>query len=207
MSHYFTDNRQMSHNRKEISFRFLGIPYTFVTDNGVFCKDKVDIGTEILLNVVSKETLGNSILDLGCGYGVVGVVVKKQYPCSSVLSVDVNPRAVELTKENAELNHIEIRVQESDGFKSIDESFTDIITNPPIRAGKTVVYRFFSDAYEHLLTNGTLWVVIRKQQGAPTAIEKLKSIFGNCEIVEKKKGYFILKSCKNNWLIDKILIV
>ncbi len=198
MSHYYTDNRNMPHNRKEVSFRFLGIDYRFITDNGVFCKDHVDRGTEILLNVLSKQSLNEKILDLGCGYGVVGIVCKTVFKESAVTSVDVNPRAVELTLENANKNHVEIEAYVSDGFNEVKSMYTDIISNPPIRAGKDVIYRFFEDSYTHLELNGVLWVVIRKQQGAKSAMEKLKSIFGNCEVIEKEKGYFILKCTKNH---------
>lgn len=198
MSHYFTDNRNLEENRKEIPFRFLGVYYTFITDNGVFSKSEVDFGTWVLLKTICKENLGTRMLDLGCGYGVVGVVCKKQFQELDILSVDVNPRAVELAKLNAEKNQVEINVDESDCYSNVTGTFTSIVTNPPIRAGKQVIYKMFEEAFDFLDVNGVLWIVIRKQQGAPSAKKKIEEIFGNCEIVEKEKGYYILKAIKNN---------
>ena len=104
MDHYFTDNRHLAENRKEISFRFWCFNVSFITDNGVFSKDSVDFGTRVLLNTLHEheEELGNQLLDMGCGYGVVGIVTKKAWPDKQVEMVDVNPRAVELARDNAE---------------------------------------------------------------------------------------------------------
>jgi 16S rRNA (guanine1207-N2)-methyltransferase len=198
MSHYFTDNRNLLQNRKEIPFRFLGVYYTFITDNGVFSKSEVDFGTWVLLKTICKEDLGTRMLDLGCGYGVVGVVCKKMFENLGVLSVDVNPRATELATLNAEKNQVEIEVKVSNCYEAVDGKFTSIVTNPPIRAGKVVIYEMFEKAKEYLENQGVLWVVIRKQQGAPSAMKKIEEIFGNCEIVEKEKGYYILKAIKKD---------
>ncbi len=199
MDHYFTDNRHLAENRKEISFRFWCFTYTFITDNGVFSKDSVDFGTRVLLDTLCKKgELGEHILDVGCGYGVIGITLKKIYPKAQMEMVDVNPRAVLLAKENADKNNIEANIHESDVYESVEgNTFTDIITNPPIRAGKKVIYKIFEEAYDHLATNGNLWVVIRKQQGAASAVTKIKEIFGNCEIFNKEKGYFILNAKKH----------
>ncbi len=196
MSHYFTDNRNLEQNRKEIPFRFLGVYYTFVTDNGVFSKTEVDFGTCVLLKTIAAEDLGSSILDLGCGYGVVGVVCKTLFPKSKVVSVDVNPRATELAEINAKQQGVDIDVRLSDKYTQVPERFTSILTNPPIRAGKEVIYQMFEEGYDHLEDGGCLWVVIRKQQGALSAKKKIEEVYGNCEIVKKEKGFFILKAIK-----------
>lgn len=197
MNHYFSDNRHLENNRKEISFRFWCFNYTFITDNGVFSKDSVDFGTKVMLSVLKDANLGKNILDLGCGYGVIGITLKKQLQDANMVMVDVNPRAVELTKENAIKNEVVVDVRESFAFEHVLETnFHDIITNPPIRAGKKVIYCFFEEAYEHLIEDGNLWVVIRKAQGALSAKEKIASVFGNCEILLKDKGYFILRAQK-----------
>lgn len=198
MSHYFTDNRNLDQNRKEIPFRFLGVYYTFITDNGVFSKTEVDFGTWVLLKEVCNEELGSRILDLGCGYGVVGVVCKKQFPSAEVVSVDVNPRAVELAQLSAKKNGVELEVSVSDGYSEVHGKFSSIITNPPIRAGKKVIYHFFEEAKEYLLDQGCLWVVIRKQQGAMSAKRKIEEVFGNCEITKKEKGFWVLKAVKQS---------
>ena len=195
MSHYFTDNADMSHSRRVIPFRFLGVNYKFVSDNGVFSKDEIDDGTQLLLSCLDFSSLNNGIVDLGCGYGVIAVIVSK-ITDSEVLAIDVNPRAIELTKENSDLNNVKVKAIENNGLTNIDKLFRAIITNPPIRAGKETVYRLFDQAYEKLEEDGVLWVVIRKQQGAVSAVNKLNELFGNCLVVERKKGFWILKSNK-----------
>lgn len=198
MSHYFTDNRQLPQNRKEFSFRFSSFIYSFTTDNGVFCKNEVDFGTWVLLKVLIKEKLGKKVLDLGCGYGPVGVVMKHHFPESEIVMCDINPRAVELAKINCKRNQVDCDVRVSDRFSNVSEKFDAILTNPPIRAGKSVIYAMFEEGYEHLEKGGSLYVVIRKQQGANSAQDKIASIFGNCEVVDKEKGYHILKATKND---------
>lgn len=199
MNHYFTDNRHLAENRKEISFRFWCFNVSFITDNGVFSKDTVDFGTRVLLNTLHnhENELGDYVLDMGCGYGVVGIVTKKTWPEKTVEMVDVNPRAVELSIENAKKNNIEADIHVSNVYDEVNgNNFSDIITNPPIRAGKAVIYKIFKEGYEYLSENGSLWVVIRKQQGAMSAVKKIKEVFGNCDIIHKEKGYFILKAKK-----------
>ena len=197
MSHYFTDNRQLAQNRKEISFRFSCFNFVFVSDNGVFCKDKIDEGSIALLKTLSEYQLGKRILDVGCGYGVIGITLKKCFPESTVDMVGINPRAVELAQINAKKNKCDVHIFESDIYSNVNcFNYTDIITNPPIRAGKKVIYKIFEEAYDHLDKNGALWVVIRKSHGALSACRFIEGIFGNCTILNKEKGYYILKSEK-----------
>jgi 16S rRNA (guanine1207-N2)-methyltransferase len=170
--------------------------FTFITDNGVFSKTGVDYGSEVLLDAVQKIGVHGSILDMGCGYGTIGVILKKLNPSCSVVSVDVNPRAVELTEINSQQNGCELTAFVSDGFESVKDTFDYVITNPPIRAGKKVIYKMFEDAYDHLDKNGELIAVIRKKQGAESAVKKFEEIFSNCEIVSRDKGYWILRSKK-----------
>ena len=190
--HYFTDNRDLPSNRKEHSFYIQGHTFSFVSDTGVFSKSGVDYGTRVLLETVSLETLGKEVLDLGCGYGVIGIVIKAMHPEIHVTGIDINPRAVELTEENAKRNCVEIKTYVSDGFEEVDETFDTILTNPPIRAGKRVIYSLFRDSYTYLREGGKLVVVIRKQQGANSAKQELEKIYRNCEILTKEKGYWIL---------------
>ena len=196
MAHYFTDNRNLEENRKEHSFRFSGALYTFVTDNGVFSKTEVDRGTEILLGVCAEEKITGDVLDLGCGYGVVSVVVKNLFPDCRMRAVDINPRAVELTEKNCRINNAPCEASVSDGFENVRGSFDWVITNPPIRAGKKVIYKMFEDAYGHLNPSGVLLVVIRRKQGAESAVKKLQEVFHNCETVCREKGYWVLKSIR-----------
>lgn len=195
-AHYFTDNRDLETNRKEHSFRFLGRLYSFTTDNGVFSKTGVDYGTMVLLEAAEKTGLTGSVLDLGCGYGVVGVVLKTLFPECDITSVDINPRAVELTQLNAKQNKVELTAFVSDGFSQLHTHFDAVITNPPIRAGKKVIYQMFDDAYESLNENGVMMAVIRRAQGAESAKKKLADLFGNCEVISRDRGYWILLSKK-----------
>lgn len=198
MNHYFEDNRHLKSNRKEVSFRFWCFNYSFILDNGVFSKDGIDIGTNVLLDYVSKQTLGNKILDLGCGVGPIGIILKKIFPDSEFHMVDVNDRALELAIENAKLNDVDVNIYKSNSYEHVtDTDFTDIITNPPIRAGKQVIYEMFEHAYDHLCISGKLWIVIRKSHGANSAKAKVESVFGNCEVVKKDKGFYVLKAEKH----------
>ena len=197
MAHYFTDNSNLETNRKEHSFRFSGRLYNFTTDNGVFSKTGVDYGTLVLLEAVVSQPLSGAVLDLGCGYGVISVVLKSMYPECELTSVDINPRAIELTELNCGQNNAKCRVLVSDGFSQLKESsFDAVITNPPIRAGKKVIYQMFDDAYAHLNQKGKLMAVIQRKQGAESAVKKLTSLFGNCTVVSRDRGYWVLESTK-----------
>lgn len=199
MNHYFTDNPHLEENRKEISFRFWCFNYSFLTDNGVFAKDGIDYGTKTFLDAIcTSEELQDEVLDVGCGYGVIGITLKKIFPEKKVTMIDVNHRALKLSEDNAKKNNVEVEILESDAYSNLQQRvFTDIITNPPIRAGKQVIYKIFEEAYDHLKTEGQLWVVIRKQHGALSAKKKIEEIFGNCSIIKKDKGFFILKAKKH----------
>ena len=139
-------------------------------------------------------------MDVGCGYGPIGLTIAKAWPDRTVHMIDVNLRALQLTMDNSELNEIKnVNVYESDRLDAVNEhKFAAILTNPPIRAGKKVVHDIYEQSYKSLLPNGELWIVIQKKQGAPSSIEKLSEMFEDVEIVEKKKGYFIIKAIKNN---------
>ena len=193
MSHYYTDNHNLPSDRKEISFRFSGLDYTFITDIGVFSKSGVDYGTRVLLESIPQ--LKGTLLDVGCGYGVISVVCAKTFGVD-VTGVDVNSRAVELTLANAEKNGVAVKAMVSDGYEKVDGCFDTILTNPPIRAGKQVVHAILEGAYAHLNVGGCLYAVIRKQQGAPSAKKKIEEVFGQCEVISKDAGYWILKAEK-----------
>lgn len=196
-THYFTDNRSLSSNRKEITFRFSGRTFTFVTDDGVFSKNEVDTGTIILLKNAVCAPLSGSVLDLGCGYGTVGIVVKSMFPQCSVTCSDVNPRALELTELNAGKNNAVVKAVFSDRFSGLDNTYDVILTNPPIRAGKAVVHGMLEEAYGHLNASGMLLAVIRRKQGAESAVKKITEVFGSCEVIDRDRGYWILKGIRN----------
>lgn len=194
--HYFTDNRNLASNRKEFSFRFLGNLYNFISDDGVFSKKNVDYGTLVLLEAAVKEEIQGKVLDFGCGYGVIGIVLQNKFSTSYIISSDINPRAVELANLNYQKNGLENKAIVSNGFENINDTFDWIFLNPPIRTGKANIYHMFDEAYNHLDENGKFMIVIQKKQGAESAIKKLKTLFSTVKIVEKDRGYWVIQSVK-----------
>ena len=193
--HYFTDNRDLPSRRREITYFFQGLEYTFTTDDGVFSKSEVDFGTHTLLKAIAEEDpLHGSVLDLGCGYGVIGIVLKGTQPDLDVTACDVNPRALELTVLNSQKNDTPVTAVESDGLSGLGTAvFSAIITNPPIRAGKQTIYRMFEEAHAHLADNGVFYAVIRRNQGAESAMNKLAELYGSCDLIDRDRGYWILR--------------
>ncbi|MDT2562789.1 class I SAM-dependent methyltransferase [Lactococcus petauri] len=192
---YYEDNRDLAHDVQELSVELLGLPLHFLTDAGVFSKNAIDYGSRVLLDNFQPEG-AKTLLDVGCGYGTLALTLAKKYGLKATL-VDVNSRALDLAKKNADKNNIEVNgIFLSNIYDNVEGKFDAIISNPPIRAGKEVVHTILSDAYEHLNDDGHLTIVIQKKQGAPSAQKKMMDVFGNCEIVAKDKGYYILRSYK-----------
>lgn len=192
MPHYYSENNDtLKSNPKEIAFRVNNTDLKFVTDIGVFSKDSLDRGTKVLLEYLEVKDTDKQILDLGCGYGVVGIYLSKRYQLS-VDMVDVNKRAIELSASNSVLNGVETNVYQSNGFSNVKSNFDLIITNPPIRAGKKVYYKFFEDSVNYLNKGGRLVVVINKKHGAMSAIKYLETIYNSVEITGKDKGFHVL---------------
>ncbi|MFV9511670.1 class I SAM-dependent methyltransferase [Tepidibacillus sp. LV47] len=201
--HYYTENPRSKHDERFIEANFFGKRFRFKTDAGVFSKKRVDFGTTLLIETV-KYPKQAKILDLGCGYGAVGIVSASVIEKGLVQMVDINERAIELAKYNVEHNlkningNIMIEVYQSNGFHNVNvNDFDLILLNPPIRAGKSIVYQLFEDSLLHLKEGGELWIVIQKKQGAPSAIKKLESLFSEVEEVERSKGYSIVRSIKS----------
>ena len=174
--------------------------FYFYTSNSVFSKKGVDFGSMLLIETIlnENEDFAGSILDLGCGYGPLGIIAAKILKKSFVTMCDVNERALELSRMNVKENKVDnrIKVLASSAFENIKDNYDIIMTNPPIRAGKDVVFSFYDGSYEHLNKDGRLYVVIQKKQGAPSTKAKLESLFGNCETVNKESGYFIFRCIK-----------
>lgn len=191
MSYYFTNDAGKKPNRKNISFRFLGTEETFVSDDGVFSKDTLDFGSRVLLETIIGLPLKGKVLDLGCGLGYIGILLKKYQPHLEVTMADINERAVELARINSEHYHQENCVLVSDGFAAIEGSFDCIVCNPPIRTGKKNVYRMLEDSLAHLNEDGAMYIVIRKQQGAASALSFLDTI-GQATVINRKNGYWII---------------
>lgn len=196
--HYFSEKPQSKSSPKKWNYQLRGKLYTFTSDIGVFSKDEVDFGSRLLIEQFREPEVTGDFLDLGCGYGPIGIAIADQFQDRAVVMADVNQRALYLAEQNAVNNKVEnVKITESNGLSNIEmRKFAAVITNPPIRAGKKVVHRIFEESRDALKENGELWVVIQKKQGAPSAKEKLKELFGNVEVIAKEKGYFILKAIK-----------
>lgn len=162
----------------------------------MFSKYTVDYGSRVIIKYtdVNKMPQGD-ILDLGCGYGPIGIALAKANPDRKFLLTDVNNLALDLARKNVKLNHLNnVKVASSDIYQNIDQKFAGIVTNPPIRAGKKVVMTILTKAKDHLLPNGTLTAVVRRKQGEPSAKRAMTKTYGNCQIVKRDKGYYILES-------------
>lgn len=191
--YYRENNDELKSEPKNIDCNVLDHHFKFKTDNGVFSKDYLDYATRILLENYPLDK-GKSLLDLGCGYGPVGIVYSTLYQVNSTY-VDVNKRAVELTKYNLKSNHLDGNVILSDGFSELDNlKFDYIVTNPPIRAGKAVIYKMFEDAKDHLNQDGKLVIVIQEHHGAKSALKKLGEFFIKIHIIYKKKGFYVIEA-------------
>ena len=190
--HYYTENPNSAHDERRIALRALGNDLTFVTDAGVFSRDGLDRGTEVLLEALPP--LEGRVLDLGCGWGAVGVALGKRYPALDIVMTDINSRAVELARRNLAENGVMAAVLQGDGFDAVEGRFNAIVTNPPIRAGKAVIYGLFARARDYLEPDGALYVVIRKQQGAPSALKYLKEIYSRAETVDRASGFHVLRA-------------
>lgn len=197
-NYYYSSDPDVTHAEKVWDFELLGQTFSFVTDNGVFSKNTVDYGSRVLLHALEKTAFSGKILDVGCGYGPIGLALAKKNPEAVVTMVDVNTLALELAQKNAMRNQIKnVEIFSSDVYDEVAETDYDaIVTNPPIRAGKDVVHAILAGAYAHLRKGGALTAVLQKKQGAPSAKKKMTEIFGNCEVILKDKGYFILQSKK-----------
>lgn len=194
MEHYFTSDPTVKSEERIIEYEIKGKTLSFISDNGVFSKNHVDSATELLVKTIYDEVNGK-ILDVGCGYGVIGITLATNNKVTEVTMIDINHRALELAKRNSLRNKVEekTKVLESNGFEQIKEKYDAIVTNPPIRAGKLVIYQIYADAKEHLLDGGVLYIVINKKHGAPSTIKYLEELFGNVEILDKKAGFNVIK--------------
>lgn len=197
-NHYYTENPETAHDVEEWRFELKGKNFQFFTDAGVFSRDTVDYGSRVLIEAFDEADLPEGVfLDVGCGYGPIGLALA--YATGrKVEMIDINQRAVELAQGNAQRNGIEtVDIHQSNIYADLHQKqYAAILSNPPIRAGKDVVHEILSGAEPLLQTGGSLTIVIQKKQGAPSAKKKMTEVFGNCEIVLKDKGYYILRSVK-----------
>lgn len=197
--HYYTQAPTGAHDEKSWRFTLLGHDLGFTTDAGVFSKHTVDYGTRAMLEAFDTELPAGKILDLGAGYGPVAISLAKTLPEREIVAAEINERAASLIEKNAKANHVadRITVVQSDVYSNVEGTFAAILVNPPVRAGKDVVTRMISEAYDHLEPMGTLTVVLQKKQGAPSAKALMEETFGNAQTIAKDKGYYILESVRH----------
>ncbi|GGA51514.1 class I SAM-dependent methyltransferase [Paenibacillus physcomitrellae] len=196
--HYYSSKPETAHDRRTIETVLRGRKFRFTSDAGVFSKQGVDYGSKVLIEAMEIGDR-DQVLDVGCGYGPIGLSAAVMASSGHVTMIDVNERAVGLAAENAKANGISnVTALQSDIYTNVPEveKFDVILTNPPIRAGKSVVHSVFEGAYARLKQGGSLWIVIQKKQGAPSAKEKLEQLFRSVEEVTKDKGYRIFKAVK-----------
>ena len=190
--HYYTANPASAHDEWQIAFTALGSELRCITDAGTFSRDGLDRGTALLLEALPP--LSGRVLDLGCGWGAIGVALGKKYPALDIQMTDVNQRAAALARRNLAANGVRAEVVEGDGFERVTGKFDAIVTNPPIRAGKAVIYALFARARDFLNPGGALYIVIRKQQGAPSALKYLREIYPSAEVVERGGGFWVIRA-------------
>ncbi|MCL2360717.1 MAG: methyltransferase [Defluviitaleaceae bacterium] len=190
MSQYFTENHAVLTRERLLKLHIFGRDFEFLANNGLFSCDKVDTASILLME--NLPSLTGATLDLGCGYGPIGIVLGVVYPVQITMS-DVNPIAVEYAARNAARNRVEAQCIYSDGFASLPFIYDNIVLNPPIHAGKDVMYRLYRDAARHLAPGGALYIVIQKKHGAESAIAVLSEIFHECRTLYKKKGLYVLQ--------------
>lgn len=195
MAHYFENDDKIKTNESKKDVFINNNRYSFITDNGVFSKKRLDFGTRTLLESLDLSKITGNVLDIGCGYGPIGIYVAKNTD-ANVHMIDINRRSLDLARKNAELNHVYVSIYESDAYQNVTEKFDFIISNPPIRVGKNILYQILFDAKKYLKENGELWIVVHKDQGAKTVMRDLKSEY-NVTLVTKNKGFYII-CCTNN---------
>ncbi|MFB5663033.1 class I SAM-dependent methyltransferase [Alteribacillus sp. HJP-4] len=190
--HYYDKQPKTESRETQVTARLRNRQYKFVGDRGVFSKNEVDFGSRLLIESFEWSEPAGDIADIGCGYGPIGIALAAE-TSHQVWMADVNERALALAKRNAEAaGAANTRIVESNLLENIDkDDFAAILTNPPIRAGKKVVHSLFEQSWKKLVPKGELWVVIQKKQGAPSAKEKLTSLFDYVETKKKEKGYYI----------------
>ncbi len=207
MEHYFSEKQSSKFVKRKIEVHLFNKTFYFYTAPGVFSKTRFDIGSEFLVQTAIIKN-GWKVLDLGCGYGAVGVIIKAMHPNVEVWAADINERAVHLAKMNAELNKVKISVIKSDSFSNLSMFFDTILFNPPQAAGLKLCYKMIEDSFNHLRENGVLQLVARHNKGGSRFEKLMLELFGNVEIVrghKKYSKYTVYKSEKKSGRIESIL--
>lgn len=195
--HYFNDERQKPFNPFLIDVKINDLFFSIYSASGIFSIKHIDKGTEILCKYADlSDSENKKVCDLGCGYGVVGIFVKKTNPDSNIFFIDINKRALRLVEMNLNKEKIQGTIIKSDVLKDVDDKFDVILTNPPYTAGRDVCFSFIKESFEKLNLNGSLQLVCRRQKGGDVLEKKMKEIFGNVKVIGQKSGFRVYKSVK-----------
>lgn len=192
MEHYFTNNTNLKSEEKKVKVKINNNDFIFLVDNGVFSKKGLDFGTRTLLESLPINEINGEILDFGCGYGPIGIYISK-LTNSNVDMIDINERSLNLAIKNAKLNNVNVNIFKSNIYENITKKYNYIISNPPIRVGKEILYKILFEAKKYLLEDGEMWIVINKNQGAKSLCKDLEKEY-KVEIINKNKGFYIIKS-------------
>lgn len=195
MAHYFENDNNLKSKEQAHQIKINQQEFNFITDYGVFSKKGLDFGTRTLLESILKEEIKGTILDFGCGYGPIGIILAKTTN-SDVTMVDINYRSLNLAQKNAEKNQVIANIKYSNFYEEIEQSYDYIVSNPPIRVGKEALYKILFEAKKHLNPKGQLWIVIHKDQGAKTVVRDLEKQY-QVKIVDKNKGFYIICATNN----------
>ena len=190
--YYYTHTPNSEHEERHFTSVFMGKTLAFETDAGVFSKQHIDPGSEILCK--SLPELHGRVLDMGCGWGAMTVMTLSRFPSLEVTMADVNERALDLAVRNVQKNSMQAKAVLSDGFANIEGEFDAVITNPPIRAGKRVIYDMFLKAREHLSASGALYIVIQTKQGADSALKFLRENCADADIIARGGGFKVIRA-------------
>lgn len=191
MAYYFDNDESVKSDEKTIMVKINNNLYTFKTDNNVFSKNGLDFGTRTLLNSLDIKILKGDILDVGCGYGPIGIYIKS-VSSSCVDMIDVNQRALKLAQKNALLNNVCVNIFTSDVYSNVSKKYDFIITNPPVRVGKKILYNILFKAQDYLKKTGFLYLVINKNQGAKSLYKELQKVY-KVELLNKNKGFYVFR--------------
>lgn len=195
MNQYFDNNENLKSEEIKRKAIIHGEEFEFITDNGVFSKKGLDFGTRSLLENLDITKISGKVLDFGCGYGPIGIYISRMTN-AKVHMIDVNRRSLELARRNVNLNHVNVEVYESNIYENVNEIFDYIVSNPPIRVGKKILYEILFKAYDYLKEKGELWIVVNKDQGAKSLMKDLEKTY-KVELVNKNKGFYIIRCIKN----------
>lgn len=192
MAHYFENDENLKSKEQIKKVLINNKKFQFITDNGVFSKKGLDFGTRTLLETIELDELHGKVLDFGCGYGPIGIYLSQKKELE-VHMIDINRRSLELARKNVNLNHVNVTIYESDIYSNVKDKFDYIVSNPPIRVGKKILYEILFDAKKHLNPNGELWIVVNKNQGAKSLVKDLEKEY-KVEIKNKVSGFYIIRA-------------